>query len=286
MAVSGGLLLFPVGIAGDAAFDQSAEARGGESLGPAMGQQMRITQDDTVVDHQLLKLPAVEAYSLWAETYDSTPNPFLALEERMLAPLLPDPKVSFVLDLACGTGRWLRTLLAQGARQGVGLDLSSQMLAQARCKQALHGRLVRADCTANPICSRIVDTAICSFAISYVANLGALASEISRVMKMEGHLIITDFHPSGSDRGWRRTFRHAERVVEILNFQRSIEQMCRAFQKHRFMLERIITPSFGEPERPIFVRRGKEHLFERAQAGPAIYICSFRLRGSYHMAYR
>ncbi len=245
-----------------------------------------MTQDDTVVDRQLLRLPPVEAYSLWAENYDSAPNPFLSLEERVLVPILPDPKGTFVLDLACGTGRWLKTLLARGARQGVGLDLSSQMLGQARRTQVLRECLVRADCTANPISSRIVDIAICSFAIGYVADLGALASELSRIMKMRGHLIVTDLHPSGSDRGWRRTFRHSGHVVEILNFQRSIGHICNVFQKYGFMLERIITPCFGEPERPIFVRCGKEGLFERAQVGPAICICSFRLRGSYHMAYR
>lgn len=245
-----------------------------------------MTQNGTVVDRQPLRLASAEAYSLWAESYDSVPNPLLALEERILGPILPDPKGTFVLDLACGTGRWLNTLLTQGARQGVGLDLSSQMLAQARRKQVVRESLIRADCTANPISSRIVDIAICSFAISYVADLGALAFELSRVMKMGGHLIITDFHPSASERGWRRTFHYSGHVVEILNFQRSIEHLCRAFQRYRFMLDGIVSPCFGEPEKPIFMRCGKEHLFERLQAGPAIFICFFRLGGSCGMADR
>ena len=243
-------------------------------------------QNATVVDRQLLRLAPAEAYSLWAESYDSVPNPLLALEERVLGPILPDPKGTFVLDLACGTGRWLNTLLAQGARQGVGLDLSSEMLAQARRKQVLGECLIRADCTANPISSRIVDIAICSFALSYVADMEGLASELSRVMKMGGHLIITDLHPSGSDRGWRRTFHYSGHVVEILNFQNSIERLCMAFQRHSFMLDRIISPCFGEPERPIFMRCGKEHIFERLQTGPAIFICFFRLGDAYGTADR
>lgn len=245
-----------------------------------------MTQKGTAVDHEPLRLAPVEAYSLWAESYDSAPNPLLALEERILGPILPDPKGTFVLDLACGTGRWLNTLLALGARRGVGLDLSSQMLAQARRKHILRESLIRADGTAIPISPRIVDTAICSFAISYVADLDALASELSRVMKIGGHLIITDFHPSASDRGWRRTFRHSGNVVEILNIQRSIEHLSRAFQKCGFMPERIFSPCFGEPERPIFMRCGKKHLFEQSQATPAIFICLFRLGGSYGMADR
>ena len=237
-------------------------------------------QNGTVVGRQPLSLLPAEAYSLWAESYDSVPNPLLALEERVLVPILPDFKRTFVLDLACGTGRWLNTFLGQGARQGVGLDLSSHMLAQARRKEVLRESLIRAACTAIPISSRIVDIAICSFAISYVANLGALAFELSRVMRMGGHLIVTDLHPSASDRGWRRTFRHAGHVFEIMNFQRSIEHVCKTFQEHRFKLERIITPCFGEPERPIFIKCGKEHLFEQTQAGPAIFICAFCLGAS------
>lgn len=248
--------------------------------------QLRMTQNDTVVNRQPLRLAPAEAYSLWAESYDSVPNPLLALEERVLGPILPDSKGTFVLDLACGTGRWLNTLLAQGARQGVGLDLSSQMLAQARHKRMMRQSLIRADCTATPISSRIVDIAICSFAISYVADVGALALELSRVMKTGGHLIITDFHPSASERGWRRTFHYSGYVVEILNFQRSIEGMCQTFQRYGFRLDRIISPCFGEPERSIFMRCRKEHLFEQSQMGPAIFICLFRLSGSSGMADR
>jgi ubiquinone/menaquinone biosynthesis C-methylase UbiE len=229
-------------------------------------------------------LPA-EAYALWAETYDSNPNPLLALEERELIPLLLNLEGAFVLDVACGTGRWLNTLLARGARHGVGFDLSHEMLAQARRKQALRESLVRADCTAIPIAAGAADLAICSFAVSYVADLGGLASQLSRVLRKGGHLIVADFHPSGSDRGWRRTFRHAGDVVEILNFQYPVEHLCTAFQEHGFKIEQIISPCFGEVERAIFEKCGKEHLFERSKAGPAIVICRFGLGSSNALGY-
>jgi SAM-dependent methyltransferase len=225
-------------------------------------------------------LPPADAYALWAQTYDSDPNPLLALEERELFPLLPRLEGAFVLDLACGTGRWLNLLLARGARRGVGVDLSLEMLAQAQRKHALRQGLVRADCTAIPIATGVADLAVCSFAASYVADLNLLASELSRVLPRGGCLILSDFHPSGLERGWRRTFRHDGEVIEIANFKFSVDHLCGTFQEYGFRLERMVSPCFGEAERPIFKRCGKEQLFERSQPGPAIFISSFRREGT------
>ncbi len=246
----------------------------------ALQERTQTVQSKQASVHHQQRLTPVEAYSLWAETYDRDPNPLLALEERTLIPLLPALHGSFVVDLACGTGRWLEILLGRGARQGIGIDLSRRMLAQARRKLPLRESLVRADCTAIPIAASTADVAICSFAVGYLADLGPVASELARVMRKGGRLILTDFHPSGTERGWRRTFRHAGYTVEILNFYFSIDQLARTFRERGFRLERIISPRFGEAERPIFRKCGKEHLFERAQAGPAIFIGSFRLDSS------
>lgn len=225
-------------------------------------------------------LPPLKAHAHWAATYDSDPNPLLALEERELIPLLPDLEGAFVLDVACGTGRWLNRLLGRGARKGVGIDLSPEMLAQARRKPALFSRLVCADCTAMPIASGTADLALCSFAVSYVARLERFAGELSRVVRKGGSLILTDFHPSCHRRGWRRTFRHAGGVVEILDFQYSLDEVCTALHASGFCLEETYSSTFGEAEKAIFKQCGKEHLFERVREGPAIVICRFKLGNS------
>ncbi|PYV20619.1 MAG: hypothetical protein DMG27_22585 [Acidobacteria bacterium] len=85
-----------------------------------------------------------EGYELWAPAYDRDPNHLLALEERTLKPLLPDLAGQQVLDLGCGTGRWLELLLDLGARRAVGVDRSRAMLRVAATKPRLRGRLVEA----------------------------------------------------------------------------------------------------------------------------------------------
>lgn len=234
-------------------------------------------QSGVALNHPARTLPPADAYALWAQTYDRDPNPLLALEEREMLPLLPNLQGAFVLDVACGTGRWLNLLLARGARQGIGFDLSLEMLGQARRKRALQNGIVRAGCTAIPIASGVADLAVCSFAASYVADLRLLGSELSRVLRKGGRVILSDLHPAGLEKGWRRTFRHGAEVVEISNFRFSLDHLFNTFREHGLKLERLISPCFGEAERPIFRSCGKEHLFERSQPEPAIFIGSFRL---------
>ena len=153
---------------------------------------------------------ASEAYALWAPQYDRNPNPILALEERVVGPLLPDVSGLRALDVACGTGRWLAHLSRRGAGRAVGIDLSREMLDEARRKPGLNGRLVEGEAQTMPFGRNSVDLAICSFALSYVENVDCLAGELSRIVKQQGHVVVTDFHPSA----------HAQRVEANLQTQR------------------------------------------------------------------
>jgi cytosine/adenosine deaminase-related metal-dependent hydrolase len=81
------------------------------------------------------KLAAVAEYegqrkdfALWSQTYDESPNPLLALEERYLAPLFGDVSGKRVLDVGCGTGRWLEPLANLSPGRLTGIDFSPEML--------------------------------------------------------------------------------------------------------------------------------------------------------------
>jgi hypothetical protein len=65
-------------------------------------------------------------------------------------------------------------------------------------------------------------------------------------------------------------------VIEIANFRFTIDHVCNTLQEHGLELERLVSPGFGEAERPIFRSCGKEHLFEQSQPEPAIFIGFFR----------
>ena len=63
-------------------------------------------------------------------------------EERAFARLLNQvPKQGDVLDIACGTGRYLESLLRHGYQVG-GVDISSEMLAFAKARVGHHSNLL------------------------------------------------------------------------------------------------------------------------------------------------
>ena len=61
------------------------------------------------------KMPAREAYALLAPEYDRSPNALISLEERTMAPLLPDLRGRRAVDVGAGRGRWASRLAARGA---------------------------------------------------------------------------------------------------------------------------------------------------------------------------
>ncbi len=73
-----------------------------------------------------------EAFDTWAQVYDEQPNPLLLLEQRFLSEMLTDIAGLDVLDVGCGTGRWLQLLESHLPKSLVGVDTSAQMLHRAQ----------------------------------------------------------------------------------------------------------------------------------------------------------
>lgn len=222
------------------------------------------------------RVSVAEGYDLWAATYDHDPNPFLALEERALWSLLPDLRGKQVLDVACGTGRWLERLLGAGARAGAGADFSPAMLRVGESKPGLRGRLATAHCRALPFRSGIADLLICSFALGHIDDLVCVAREFARVTKPRADAFITDLHPEGRAKGWQTAFRNRGESLEIMACGHSVCEIREAFASSRFELVRLIEPRLDEPERPIFEQAGRTYLFDRVRDIPAVLICHFK----------
>src|SRR5579863_3285143 len=180
-------------------------------------------------------VPVAEGYERWAPTYDQSPNPLLAREERYLVPLLPNLAEKRVVDLACGTGRWLDRLLRHGAGSAVGVDCSTAMLRVASNKTAIKGgQLTRADCLRLPFRASVFDFAVCSFALGHVRDLRAMARELARVMKPNSEIFVSDLHSEAYARGWRTSFRDARSAVEIDSRPYAAEQTMCAFHAENF----------------------------------------------------
>jgi len=226
------------------------------------------------------RVSAAEGYECWAPIYDYAPNPLLAREERHLLPLLTDLRNKSALDLACGTGRWLERIMAQGCESGVGIDCSIAMLRVAGRKNAIRGWLAKADCEKLPLPSAAFDLAICSFAVGHIRDLGAMVRELGRVTKSGADVFVSDLHPEAYSKGWRVGFRDGDTAIQIEMRPRAAEEIAHAFCSNGFKCQTHEHLWLGDPERPLFARAGKSHSFVEACKVPAVLVCHFRRVGS------
>lgn len=266
----------------DSAHDRAAKTQSGEfvsSLASPKQQPHPIsgeTNGSLPCPSEAAFVSVEEGYQRWAQTYDQTPNPLLALEERHLTSILPDLAGSNVLDLGCGTGRWLARLLARGVNSVVGIDLSVAMLSVARGRAGTHDRLVLADCLHLPFPASIFDFVLSSFALNHIKDLQSTALELARAMKLQGRLLISEMHPQACARGWRPGFRDRRSAVQIETANHSAESVMSCFRSHGFAFLRLYDLFFAEPERPIFLDAGRGGMFESVSHVPAIQVYEFR----------
>jgi ubiquinone/menaquinone biosynthesis C-methylase UbiE len=143
------------------------------------------------------RLPAREAYDRWALVYDQQDNPLIALEERELPRLLPDPSGWDVLDVGCGTGRWTARLVASGARV-TGLDFSRGMLARARQRMgADEANLIEHDLASPlPFVDGSYDLVLSALVMEHVGDLRPLFRELARVCRPAGTVVVSEMHPA------------------------------------------------------------------------------------------
>ena len=89
----------------------------------------------------MTQVSPLEGHDLWAPVYDSAVNPIVLLERRSTLELLGNLRPSTLLDVACGTGYWLRHFDRAGSTV-FGIDLSQEMLNEARNSPSLKRRLI------------------------------------------------------------------------------------------------------------------------------------------------
>lgn len=153
-------------------------------------------------------LGVAAAYARWAPSYAAEAhNPLMALEQAAMQALLPLVAGRRVLDLACGSGRYLAHLRGHGAAQLMGLDLSAPMLARAKTVTL---NLAQADLRALPLPSASADLIVCGLAVGHVADLPRALGEMARVLAPGGALVYSDFHPLLALAGLQRTFTAAD----------------------------------------------------------------------------
>lgn len=152
-------------------------------------------------------LPTQQGYDRWSEIYDGEGNPLVALEEPHVDTALGDVRGLRILDVGCGTGRHTVRLARAGAHV-TGVDFSEGMLAKARAKLiALPAELVQHDVTGRlPFDDAAFDRVVCGLVIDHIPNLSAFFSELARVCRPDGRIVVSVMHPAMMLKGVQARF--------------------------------------------------------------------------------
>jgi cytosine/adenosine deaminase-related metal-dependent hydrolase/ubiquinone/menaquinone biosynthesis C-methylase UbiE len=218
-------------------------------------------------------MPPKEGYRLWSRVYDTQPNPLLTLEERFLELLLPPVNGLDVVDLGCGTGRWLARLVSRNPASLVGVDFSTEMLEKAERKLGGSAKLLIGDCEKVPLSSACADLVVCSFLGSYIENFADFAAQVRRILRPGGSVFFTDLHPTTVAKcGWRRGFFVDGSHIDIATYARPIEEILQSFQRVGLQASALLEPHFGEPEFSVFDKAGKKDSFQASSTHPAIFV--------------
>jgi ubiquinone/menaquinone biosynthesis C-methylase UbiE len=146
-----------------------------------------------------------EGYDLWAESYDRTANPLVALDRHHTVRHLQPRRGECILDAGCGTGANLRRMVRAGSRP-LGVDFSRGMLRVAKrsCPGVL---LAQADLHANlPLQRGAFDAVLCALVSEHLRQLRTMFREAFAVLRRGGRLVFSAFHPEVAAAGVEANF--------------------------------------------------------------------------------
>jgi SAM-dependent methyltransferase len=137
---------------------------------------------------------AREGYGIWAATYEQTVKRDMDLWLLAQIKSVSWSAIDRAVDLGCGTGRTGEWLAAHGVRELHGVDLTPEMLEQAR-QRNVFAQLVVGDVGATGLPTAGYDLVTTSLVDEHLADLGPLYREAARLARSDAAYVLVGFHP-------------------------------------------------------------------------------------------
>jgi SAM-dependent methyltransferase len=149
-----------------------------------------------------------EGYAEWSKTYDELETGML--DRHLLARIqtVRWAEARQAADLACGTGRVGAWLKQQGVAALDGVDLTPEMLEQARAR-GIYRQLVQGDIRATPFEAGRYDLVTEVLADEHLPEVAPLYHEAARLARAGGYFVLVGFHPYFLLRGIPTSFTNA-----------------------------------------------------------------------------
>lgn len=138
-------------------------------------------------------------WSSGGAAYDEVSRGILDAIEHTINRLEPAPGMR-ILDVATGTG-WTARRLAERDCEATGVDIATDMLADARARASARGLEIdfrEGDAEALPFDDESFDAVISTFGVMFVQQPDSAAAELARVCRPGGRLALAVWTPEGN----------------------------------------------------------------------------------------
>ena len=136
-------------------------------------------------------------YNEYKEMRSTNLNANELIEIPIIKKMLPDLKGKKILDLGCGNGTMSRYFIENGATKVLALDISQNMINEAKEKNSLEGITYVIDGMENlDKINEKFDLVFSSLAFHYVEDFNKLIKDISNLLNNNGVLLFSQEHPN------------------------------------------------------------------------------------------
>lgn len=215
-----------------------------------------------------------EAYDLWSQNYDVQPgNLMLDMDEEIFSKLLREIvlKNKRVADIGCGTGRHWPKIFQKAPLNLTGFDVSSGMLNRLQAKFPSAYTCKITDNLFSTTADATYDVIVSTLTIAHIENIEEALQAWSRILKKDGDLIITDFHPDALAFGGKRTFEHHKKQIEVQNYVHYIHDIEGLLLKYNFHMVNREEKIVDEWVRHYYVAKNALPVYEKFKNSRIIY---------------
>jgi ubiquinone/menaquinone biosynthesis C-methylase UbiE len=190
-----------------------------------------------------------QAYNQWALQYDSNENKTRDLEAVALRSCLDTVSFDRCLEIGCGTGKntvWL----AEKAKQVTAVDLSEEMLANAKRKISdPNVAFTQADILGDwNFGNGLYDLVSFSLVLEHIEDLDHVFREAAGALAGGGHVYIGELHPFKQYAGSKARFETEHGIYVVQCFNHHISDFIEGARKHGLQL-RALNEYFDNDDR-------------------------------------
>jgi ubiquinone/menaquinone biosynthesis C-methylase UbiE len=221
----------------------------------------------------------VEAYDLWARSYDAQPgNLMLDLDEIIVSYMLffIDLTDKNVADIGCGTGRHWTKLLRKNPAGLTGFDVSPGMLDKLRTKFPQAEVHTITDNSFAALDDGVFDVIISTLTVAHIEDIEEALEAWCRILRYKADIIITDFHTDALAFGGKRTFMHDNKQVAVRNFVHPLSLIKKILLRNGFVVVSEEEKRVDESVAHYYAAQNASHVYERFKGFPVIYGIHFR----------